>query len=92
MVIEAMKERNIDLNSHKSQRITEELVIEASKIYCLTQSHKEYLINKFPEHENKIATLAKEDIMDRGVTSPEDYRALLCEIEEAVKKILEEIT
>jgi len=91
-VIEVMKERNIDLNNHKSQLITEDLIIEADNIYCLTKSHYDYLINKFPKYKDKIATLADEDIMDREVTTREGYRDLLSKIEEAVTKIIEEIT
>ena len=59
-----MKERNIDLNNHRSQEITEDLIIESDRIYCITASHQEYLINKFPKYKDKIATLSDKDIID----------------------------
>lgn len=55
--IQVMKEKNIDLNSHKTTFLSEKLVKEADVILTMTQQHKLYILDEYPETYGKVYTL-----------------------------------
>lgn len=66
---EAMNERNLDLNFHLSQPVTEDLLNKFELILCMESDHKQYIQRNFPSSSSKVFLLSemiglKEDIWD----------------------------
>lgn len=55
--IQVVKEKALDLSSHKSKKLTADLIEEADIILVMTSLHKEEIINKFPESKSKVFVL-----------------------------------
>ena len=53
-----MAERDIDISSHRSRRVGEELLAEFELILTMEYGHKEALRFEFPEHAHRIFTLS----------------------------------
>lgn len=51
---EALRELNIDLTGHQSQPLTDKLVEEADLIVTMTQAHRYYILESFPEVGNRV--------------------------------------
>ncbi len=94
--IDSLKEKNIDLSSHRSKLLTKELVQEADLILTMTKNHKMQIIHGIPASKNKVYTLKEYaygpskdiDISDPYGQEIEIYRACAEEIEEALKKVI----
>jgi len=95
--IEVMKEMGIDLSSHRSKKINEQIVDESSLILTMTRMHKMQVLNEYPRSQGKVYTLkefadAKEglskDIGDPFGQSVEVYRNCANEIKAALEKAL----
>ena len=56
----ACKEYNVDISTHKAKQITEELINSSDYFVCMTESHKQILINAGIS-ENIIYTLNVSD-------------------------------
>ncbi|MDR0805707.1 MAG: hypothetical protein LBN41_03030 [Enterobacteriaceae bacterium] len=54
-----LKDRGIDISSHRAQSLTEQDVNKADYILTMTASHKEKVLKKFPQAEGKTFTLAE---------------------------------
>ena len=78
--VSAMKELDIDLSAHISKQVTTELLQSATRIVCMTSSHKEYLL-RIGAPEEKITVL---DVSDPFGGDLNVYR--ICR-DELVKKI-----
>ena len=48
-----MEMEGIDLSCHKARQFTQD-VLEANLILTMTQSHKDYIIDKYPEAKGKV--------------------------------------
>lgn len=86
----ALKEMEIDLSGHTSKALTNELLSQNDKIICLTNSHKNAVIARYPEFSDKCSVLG------RGIDDPygmplSEYRAARNEIMEAVKVLIREL-
>lgn len=86
-----MGEYNVDISSHTSKPVTSGLLDWADRVYCMTRSQAGLLKRMYPQFENKIDTLSQADIYDPFGGSLEDYKTCCAQINDAVKKILEEI-
>lgn len=64
LAVETMKERGIDIASHRSQPVTQDLVSRATRIYCMGPNHRSLLRDWFPEVQEKVALLAEDGIED----------------------------
>jgi len=52
--LHVLRERGINLSSHESRPVTEELMENATDVYAMTESHLAALLANFPEHADKI--------------------------------------
>lgn len=94
--IEALREKNIDLNSHISKPLTKEMVEEADLVLTMTRNHKMQILDALPDAEEKIHTLKEFahgyvevlDISDPYGQDVDVYKACADEIEEALKEII----
>jgi protein-tyrosine-phosphatase len=55
--IHVLQKRGIQANSHRSSRVTEEMVAQADLILTMTTGHKQWLIQTFPDAIHKTVTL-----------------------------------
>ncbi len=64
--VEAMEERGIDLTSHASQPLSDDLVRQADLIWTMTNSHRAAITSQFPEAAARVAVLSpdRHDVLD----------------------------
>ncbi len=90
--IEACKEKGVDISAHQSQPLSKELVLESDLIVTMTVKHKESILRKMPDLENKVKVLAElageglVDIEDPVGLPLEEYRKVLGQIEGYLEK------
>ncbi len=87
----AMKQRGIDLLSHRSRLLTREDIVRADLLLTMTASHKEAVLSIMPEAWNKVFTLAEfagegKDISDPYGGDSAIYEACAVEIERILEK------
>lgn len=92
--IQAMQEMNIDLCSHRSKPLTDELIDKADIILTMTNAHKQLIAQMAPD---KVFTLGEyADGTQRDVIDPfggdiEEYRQTATEIYDALTDIAEKL-
>ncbi|WP_018248208.1 arsenate reductase/protein-tyrosine-phosphatase family protein [Orenia marismortui] len=79
--IEVMKDSDIDLTTHQTTPLTKNLVKEADIILTMTQRHKLYVLDQYPEFRAKVYTLKEYS------SRAEDIQAETDQIEEIYKII-----
>lgn len=98
--IEAMKEYEVDLKSHKATNIRNSNTKEMDLILCMTKSHKMSVIQMYPELKDKVYMLKEYteykteegiDIKDPWGYDIEVYRFCAAEIYECIKIVLEKV-
>jgi len=55
--IRAVNERGIDLNEHRAQQLTEEMIKEADLVLTMTRNHKQQVLSMVPEAQDKVFTV-----------------------------------
>jgi len=68
LAIEVLKEKNIDIKSHRSTALTPELIKEADLILAMTYNHKMAVLHMCPKSKDKVFTL-KEYVLNDGEKS-----------------------
>lgn len=92
----AMKEMNLDLSNHISQRLTNELLVESDLVLTMTNGHKSSILSLFPTFKGKVFTLF-EYIGENGeVADPfggdiVSYRKTAVQLKNVIDKILYKI-
>ncbi|TWT56873.1 Low molecular weight protein-tyrosine-phosphatase YwlE [Thalassoglobus neptunius] len=88
--IELLKEVGVDLSSHESQPVTEELLFHSDHILAMTRHHLEAIVSAFPELEGKARLLSHEmrDVPDPIGGGPEEYSRCRSEIESCLQELL----
>ena len=76
----------MDLEGHRAQSVTPELVNWSDHILCLTESHLRSLTSSFPEAKAKARTLGR-DISDPIGQSMAVYQRCAEQIEEALQSL-----
>ncbi len=89
--VRVMLEKGIDISSHKSKRLTIDLVKEASIVYTMTKDQLFILKEMYPKFKDKILTLGEEDIEDPFGLDIEKYREVRDKIEKEIIKIIENL-
>lgn len=101
--IYTLRNKGIDIKSHKSRQITKEIIENSDLILTMTKSHKRMILNALPEYLNKIFTIKEYvyinnneeltgknlDIADPYGLDYNIYEKCAAEIEENLKKIIE---
>jgi protein-tyrosine-phosphatase len=91
--VSVLKERGIDLSSHRSRQITPGDIEEASLVLTMTVFHRDSLRRAVPEAAEKIYTLAEYagsggDIPDPFGLSEETYRIVAGELNALIRDAL----
>ncbi|MBE5819453.1 MAG: low molecular weight protein arginine phosphatase [Clostridiales bacterium] len=97
--IEVMKNYAVDLKAHRATNIHNSNIEDMDIILCATTSHKNNVINMYPDLEEKIFTIKeyvgynKEDldIADPWGLSTKVYENCAEEIDDCVEKIIDKI-
>ena len=95
--VAVMKEKNIDISSHRSQGTTQKLISEADLILVMAKEHMTYLSENFPERRENIFLLRKfgrgrESLDEAFIPDPiglgiEDYRTIRDIIDSEIRRI-----
>ncbi len=95
--VEVMKEKDIDINDHKSKMLMEEDLQENDRVLTMTNSHKEVIQDTY-DYDNVytlkhfVQSCEDCDILDPFGFGLDKYRETREEIEDAVKKLLSKMT
>lgn len=91
-----LKENEIDASKHISTQINEELILDSWLVLTMTIQHKLYLLDYFPNIENKIFTLSEFTSYQIDIDDPYGleiyfYRETYEKIQERINILLDEI-
>ena len=103
--IKVLKEKGIDISSHRAKQLTNEMIKQSDLILTLTLSHKKLISEYFPNSINKIFTLKeygqkindeKSDRNNLDIADPYGmdynvYKQSMMEIEVELDKIVKNI-
>ncbi|MEN6324948.1 MAG: low molecular weight protein arginine phosphatase [Syntrophomonas sp.] len=90
--LEAMLEEGIDLSSHKSRKISGDLLKQADLILTMTAAHCSYLRNNYPEinhnifHLSEYAGIGSQEIIDPYGLGRQAYRETVEQLKEILDK------
>ena len=72
--VEVLKPLGIDLSAHESQPVTEQLIKHADVIWTMTRSHRQAILDQWPEASSRTFTLSLDnrDIAD-PIGGPVEY-------------------
>ena len=94
--IEAIGEKGVDLEAHKSQMLTLDLVESFDLILTMTESHKKTILALVPWLDEKVFTLKEYVGQDGDISDPfggslSIYKESLDDIEDSLKLLIEKI-
>jgi protein-tyrosine phosphatase len=91
--VEILKTRGVDLRSHESQPVTPQLLSQADQIFTMTRSHRELLLQEFPEAAPRVRLLARDgsDVIDPIGAGLEEYRHCAEQIERYLHEVVAEL-
>jgi protein-tyrosine phosphatase len=98
----AAREKGADISVHSSQGVNRENIIEAHLILCMSLEHVEFIVEYFPEAEQKVHLLKTFDVADADALdsqeiddpiggSIETYRYCADEIDIEIERILPQL-
>jgi protein-tyrosine-phosphatase len=96
--IEVMEEYGVDLKQHRATLTTNSNIKEMDLILCMTTSHKQNLIQMYPNLTNKIYTLKEYVGMDEiNIQDPwgygiATYRYCAAEIDTCLNKLIDKLS
>jgi len=105
--IKVMSEQGIDISRHVATQVKEDLIKKADLILVMSNTHKDYILRKFPFVQNKVFFLKKYVQRDelKNIQSKDEnykvfdplgrpiefYRIIARELKENLEKILDKI-
>ena len=91
--VDVMADAGLNLKSHISQPITDRLVRTADVIFAMTQSHRQALINHWPEATARTHLLCTNDVnVADPIGGPKElYRRCAEQIKEAIGQRIDEL-
>jgi len=97
VMFEVLTKEGIDISSHRSRQLTQEMVDEASLILSMESHHKRNILDYYPKSSGKVFLL-KEFIGEGevGISDPfggskEVYESTFSQIKDALAKLKEKI-
>jgi len=88
-----LRESGIDLSSHESQPVTEELLQHCDQILTMTRNHRDAVLSNYPELASQVRLLSPraDDVPDPFGASLEEYIRCQKVITECLEHLLAEI-
>lgn len=87
------EEHGLDLSSHQSQAVTDELLDCADWIFTMTSAHRAAIVSRRPDLAERVELLSREgiDIVDPIGGGPAEYERCRAEIERELLVVLEQL-
>lgn len=89
--ITASGELGADISNHKSQVINDSIINDAKYIVCMTASHYDKILEKYPDVNDKLFTLMPADVDDPYGGTLDDYRKCASQIQKGISSIIERL-
>ncbi|MEG6617451.1 low molecular weight protein arginine phosphatase [Peptococcaceae bacterium 1198_IL3148] len=94
--VQALAEKNIDINDHQASMLTDELITTADLILTMTAGHRQQVLQKAPETEKKVYTLCQYAEEEGDIPDPYGqplpvYQACAARLEQLITKALDKI-
>jgi L-threonylcarbamoyladenylate synthase len=89
--VRVLAARGMDIAAHKSQPLTPDLASRADYVYAMTDSHVQSIGRIAPAARDRVRKLADENIEDPIGEGDEVYAQCARQIEQALKRRLEEV-
>jgi protein-tyrosine phosphatase len=91
--VETLGTRGVDLRAHESQPVTPQLLSQADQIFTMTRTHRELLVQEFPEAAPRVRLLARDgtDVIDPIGAGLEEYRRCAEQIERYLHDVVAEL-
>lgn len=86
--VQAAGELGADLSSHRARQLTPELVRQAQYLVCMTAAHYDRLVQAMPWAQDKVFTLAPDDVADPFGGTLETYRACAAQLADDVRTLI----
>lgn len=93
--VSVLRELDIDLTGHQSKPLTRELVEEADLIVTMTETHRQYILDLFPEVGNRVFLInafgtskVSSDVSDPFGGSVMTYKRTRDEIDRALSDLI----
>ncbi|WP_392562353.1 low molecular weight protein arginine phosphatase [Orbus sturtevantii] len=96
--VTVLKERGIDISSHRAAQLTEEDIVRSHYLLTMTQSHKDKILAKYPQAVDKVFTLAEfatgehTDLSDPYQLPLDAYHRVERQLDEFLPLALDKIT
>lgn len=93
--IKVMEMEGIDLKGHRARQFRQE-ALDADLILTMTQSHKDYILDRFPRAKGKVFLLGEfvgdyAEISDPFGQGTDVYKQVAQELKEKLSKIIERL-
>lgn len=89
--VRAAGELGADLSAHRARQLTPEMAKQARYLVCMTAAHYDRLVEAMPWAQDKIFTLAPEDVADPFGGDLDTYRACAVQLRDAVGRLIENL-
>lgn len=90
--VTAAAELGADLTAHRSRMLTREIVESAKYLVCMTGAQYDRVLECFPQAEDKLFTLAGEDVSDPFGGNLETYRKCAAQLRDGVANIIKRLS
>lgn len=93
--IEVMNEVGLDLNDHQARKVTREILENATWVVTMSQSHRDYIIELYPEIKSRVASVYEfagqehQEISDPFGGGVDVYRACRDELRQILGRAIE---
>ncbi|MAT98098.1 MAG: protein tyrosine phosphatase [Anaerolineaceae bacterium] len=89
--IALMAERGLDIRSHRSQPVTDQLMQQADLLLCMETDHAQTLRQDYPVHQHKIYTIRqmagqRGSVRDPYGGSRRQYERMVAEVDELIEQ------
>ncbi len=96
------EEEGLDMSGHKSRRLTQEMVLDADRIFVMESSHRDWILHAVPQAVKKVSLLteyasdddyvkSRMDVPDPIRMSDDFYKNVLGVVRVCVKRIAEQM-
>ncbi len=95
--VKIMEEMEIDISDHMSRQVTKEDIDEADLVLVMTPSHRNILIDLYPQYSDKIYTFPEyaygsdDEISDPFGGDEEEYRECALQLKSAIDAVYAKI-
>jgi protein-tyrosine-phosphatase len=80
-----------DISSHRSSKLTRDLILSADVLFCMTEGHEQEVLRRAPEKADKILPLSRSQEVSDPIGAGQDvYLATARQIQQAVDVLIDE--